>query len=254
LKQADLKTISPFDENLIRLEEIKNMEVTILGIVGSPRKGGNTEVMVNTALEAGKESGDVQTDMVTLAGRDVHPCKGCSYCWFHEGVCKIKDDAEEILQKMVKADGLIVGSPAYFGSMTATLKALFERCLKLNILEDDMGSTDYEKFKDKEVLFPLRNKVGGAIGVGGCPSGGQEKVITDIHAFFHLNDMIVVSDGGIRTPAVHPHFGGVGTARRKKEILQDPYGMASSKSVGMRVAEVAKLIKWGIQAREEKKR
>ncbi len=230
------------------------MDVKILGLVGSPRKGGNTEVMVSTALEAARGLEGVQTEMVPLAGRKIHPCQGCSHCWFHEGVCKIKDDAEEILQRMVQADGFVVGSPAYFGSMTATLKALFERCLKLNILKEFMGSTDYEQFKNEEVVFPLRNKVGGAVAVGGCPSGGQEKVITDIHAFFHLNDMIVVSDGGIRTPAVHPHFGGVGTARRKREILQDPYGMASSRSVGMRVAEVAQIVRWGLQRREEGQR
>ncbi len=227
------------------------MDIKILGLVGSPRKGGNTEVMVSTALEAARGYDGIRTELISLAGRKIHPCQGCSYCWFHEGVCKIKDDAEGLLQKMVEADGLVVGSPAYFGSMTATLKSLFERCLKLNILKDYMGSTDYEKFKNEEVIFPLRNKVGGAIGVGGCPSGGQEKVISDIHAFFHLNDMIVVSDGGIRTPAVHPHFGGVGTARRKKEVLQDPYGMASSKSVGMRVAEVTRFVKKGILALEK---
>ena len=229
------------------------MNLKIVGLVGSPRKAGNTEMMVSTALEAAQEAAGVRTEMVTMAGRMVAPCVGCSYCFFHEGVCKIRDDAAEIIQKMVEADGLIIGSPVYFGSVTATLKALFERCLKLNTLKHPSGNRPYEEFKDDEVVFPLRNKVGGAIAVGGAPSGGQEKVIIDIHAFFHLNDMIVVSDGGIRTPAVHPHFGGVGQARRKKEILRDPYGMATSKSIGMRVAEVAQLIRRGIAARNGQK-
>ena len=229
------------------------MNLKIVGLVGSPRKAGNTETMVSTALEAARETANVQTEMITLAGRKVAPCVGCSFCFFHEGVCKIRDDAAEIIQKMVEADGLIVGSPVYFGSITSTLKALFERCLKLNTLKHPSGDKPYEEFKDDEVVFPLRNKVGGAIAVGGVPSGGQEKVIIDIHAFFHLNDMIVVSDGGIRTPAVHPHFGGVGQGRRKKEVIQDPYGMATSRSIGMRVAEVTQLVRRGMAAGKEAK-
>ena len=229
------------------------MKVKIVGLVGSPRKAGNTEMMVDTALKSARETAGVQTEMITMAGRKVAPCTGCSYCFFHGGKCKVDDDAEEIIKKMVEADGLIVGSPVYFGSLTATLKALLERCLKLNTLKHPSGNKPYEEFKDDEVVFPLRNKVGGAIAVGGAPSGGQEKVIIDIHAFFHLNDMIVVSDGGIRTPAVHPHFGGVGQARRKKEIARDSYGLATSRSIGMRVAEVAQLIRRGIDARNGQK-
>jgi multimeric flavodoxin WrbA len=234
-------------------ENEMDMEVRILGLVGSPRKGGNTEAMVGAALEAAKSLGNVQTEMVLMAGRNVHPCTGCSHCWFKKGVCKIEDDAKEIQQKMLEADGLVVGSPSYFGSITSTLKALFERCLRLNILKNYPENMDYENIKNAEVVFPLRNRVAGAISVGGVPSGGQEKVIIDIHAFFLLNDMIVVSDGGIRTPEVHPHFGGVGIARGKKQILKDPYGIATSRSVGMRVAEVAKFIKLGMRLSQEEK-
>ena len=232
------------------------MDVNILGIVGSPRKEGNTEVMVRAALAAAESLGGVKTDIILMAGRKVSPCKGCHHCWFHDGVCAIKDDASEMIQKMVEADGLIVGSPVYFGSMTATLKSLLERCLKLNRMKkqsDSMESLAYEAVKDEEVLFPLRNKVGGALSVGGVQSGGQERVIIDIHGFFLLNDVIVVTDGGIRTPEVHPHFGGVGIARGKKQVEKNAYGIATSKSVGLRVAEVAKLIKLGMKLSQETK-
>jgi multimeric flavodoxin WrbA len=228
------------------------MTVTILGIVGSPRKGGNTEVMVNLALEAAQELGEIQTEVILLSDRVIHPCTACSYCWFNRGLCKIKDDADGILEKMMASDGLIVGSPSYFGSMTATLKALFERCLRLNILKESQEDMDYERVKNKEVVFPLRNKVAGALSVGGFPGGGQERVMIDIHGFFLLNDMIIVSDGGTRTPAVHPHFGGVGVAGRRKQILNDPYGIATSRSLGIRVAEVAKLIRSGLNAVQQR--
>jgi multimeric flavodoxin WrbA len=232
------------------------VDVTILGIVGSPRKGGNTEVMVRAALKAAESLGGVHTDIILMAGRKVSPCKGCHHCWFHGGVCAIKDDASEMIQKMVEADGLIVGSPVYFGSITATLKSLLERCLKLNTLKKESESMDsmaYDAIKSEEVVFPLRNKVGGAISVGGVQSGGQERVIIDIHGFFLLNDVIVVTDGGIRTPEVHPHFGGVGIGRGKKQVEKDAYGIATSQSVGLRVAEVAKLIKLGMKLSPETK-
>jgi multimeric flavodoxin WrbA len=232
------------------------MDIRILGIVGSPRKGGNTEVMVRAALEAAGSLGGVQTDIILMAGRKVSPCKGCNHCWFHDGVCSIEDDASEIIQKMVEADGLIIGSPVYFGSMTATLKSLLERCLKLNRMKKQSESLDsmaYEAVKEEEVVFPLRNKVGGAISVGGVQSGGQERVIIDIHGFFLVNDVIVVTDGGMRTPEVHPHFGGVGIARGKKKVENDTYGIATSQSVGVRVAEVTKLIKLAMKLSSETK-
>ncbi len=152
------------------------MDVTILGIVGSPRKGGNTEVLIKAALEAAESLGGVRTDIILMAGRKVSPCKGCHHCWFHDGVCAVKDDAGEMIQKMVEADGLIVGSPVYFGSITATLKSLLERCLKLNRLKqqsESMDSMAYQAVKSEEVVFPLRNKVGGAIAVGGVQSGAR---------------------------------------------------------------------------------
>lgn len=226
------------------------MPLRILGIVGSPRKGGNTEAMVKAALGAAESTGNVTTELVKLAGREIRPCISCYHCFFHRGECSVKDDAGEVLQKMVECDGMIVGSPVYFGSLTATLKAVFERVLKLNILKNPPENMAYEDIKNEEVIFPLRNKVGGALSVGGVPSGGQERVIIDIHGFFLLNDMIVVSDGGIRTPEVHPHFGGVGIARGRKKIYNDPYGIATSRSVGMRVAEVAKFITSGMSISE----
>lgn len=232
------------------------VDVKILGIVGSPRKGGNTEVMVRAALEAAEDLGGVQTDIILMAGKKVSPCTGCHHCWFHDGVCAVKDDAAGMIQKMAEADGLVVGSPVYFGSMTATLKSLLERCLKLNRMKkqsDSMESMAYEAVKSEEVIFPLRNKVGGALSVGGVRSGGQERVIIDIHGFFLLNDVIVVTDGGIRTPEVHPHFGGVGIGRGRKQVEEDAYGIATSKSVGLRVAEVAKFVKLGMERSAETK-
>jgi multimeric flavodoxin WrbA len=220
----------------------------VLGISGSPRTKSNTSILVREALK-GAETFDAETEFVSLSGKRIEPCSSCKFCFQNEiqGVCKIKDDAGEIIQKMLDADGIIIGSPVYMGGITGSLKCLMDRCLVVNTLEDQeahrtrikTGKYTTEDVKDLRLNMKLRNKVGGAIGVGGALSGGQEHAIMAIHSFFLIMDMVIVSDGGIRTSGIHPHFGGVGTSRRKEGIRDDMYAMATSLSVGMRVAEVA---------------
>ena len=97
----------------------------ILGIVGSPRKGGNTEILVEEALTATREAG-AQTEVILLADKNIAGCDGCNSC-FETGVCKIKDDMQSIYQQLEAADAIIFGSPVYFGGVTAQAKALIDR-------------------------------------------------------------------------------------------------------------------------------
>ncbi len=222
----------------------------ILGIVGSSRKNGNTELLVRTALEGAGSIPAIETELLLLHGKNLQPCNVCSSCWNKEqGICTIKDDAEEVIARMLAADGIVMGTPVYFGGVSALLKALMERCLKLNVLEDQsLAKRPYDEVRHLPLYYPMRNKVGGAVAVGGAPSGGQERAIADIHAFYMILDMIVVSDGGIRTPACHPHFGGVGIGNRRREVQNDEYAMKSSYSLGIRVAEASALIQAGLRA------
>ena len=97
----------------------------VLGIVGSPRKGGNTEILVEEALAAAHEAG-AQTELVSVAGKNITPCDGCSSCR-RAGVCHIKDDMQSIYQQLESADAIIFGSPVYFGSVSAQVKAIIDR-------------------------------------------------------------------------------------------------------------------------------
>ena len=94
----------------------------------------------------------------------------------------------EILDIMMKSDGMIIGSPVYFGSVTSQLKMLIRP-----ILRPLRGS------------FKLKNKIGGAIAAGGSRNGGQESTISVIHDFLLIHDAIVVGDG-----APMAHYGGTG--------------------------------------------
>ena len=97
----------------------------VIGISGSPRPEGNTTLLVREALNAIAEEG-IETEFISLADKELNPCIGCNICK-EIGSCQIIDDVDEILQKMKEADGIIVGSPVYFGGVTAQLKILMDR-------------------------------------------------------------------------------------------------------------------------------
>lgn len=96
-----------------------------IGIVGSPRKGGNTEIITRHTLKSIEEEG-IGTELITLAGLKIQPCNACNACAAEE-TCPLDDDFFPIYQKMKTADAIILASPVYYGSATAIIKALMER-------------------------------------------------------------------------------------------------------------------------------
>ena len=88
-----------------------------IGIVGSPRKSGNTEIITRHTLKAIEEEG-IETELITLAGLKILPCIACDACANKE-ICPLDDDVVPISQKMKKADAIILASPVYYGSATA---------------------------------------------------------------------------------------------------------------------------------------
>src|SRR4030043_2237641 len=97
----------------------------VIGIVGSPRKNGNTELLTRHTLKAIAEEG-LDTELVRLAGLDIRPCTACMACKKEE-ICSIEDDLFPLYLRMKKADGIILASPVYYGSATALIKAFMER-------------------------------------------------------------------------------------------------------------------------------
>jgi len=103
------------------------MSLKVVGIIGSPRKGMNTDTLVSRALE-GAQSADaeVEIEKIYLNDLDIMPCQACNkfpspdYCFFHDGM----DSIYKILEV---ADALVIGAPAYFGTISAQLKLLIDR-------------------------------------------------------------------------------------------------------------------------------
>jgi len=99
----------------------------VLAIVGSPRRGGNTDVLVDAAV-AGAHAAGAATEKVFLAELTILPCLGCGYCHaVAPGNCCREDDMPALAGKILAADALIIGTPIYWWGPSAQLKAFIDR-------------------------------------------------------------------------------------------------------------------------------
>ena len=99
--------------------------MNILIISGSPRKGGNTDLLVDAFARGAAEHH--QVEIVSVRDYKVNPCLGCNACFKTNGICAQKDDMPVIYEKMSQADMLVIASPVYFYGLSAQLKAVIDR-------------------------------------------------------------------------------------------------------------------------------
>ena len=98
----------------------------IVVLVGSMRKGGNTDLLARSFVEGARKNNDVE--VVSVADVRVNPCRGCNACYSSEGnLCIQKDDMSGIYAKLAGADVLVIASPVYFYGITSQLKAIIDR-------------------------------------------------------------------------------------------------------------------------------
>ena len=113
----------------------------VIGFNGSPRERGNTEFLVKTALDQLRKQG-FETELIRLGDKNIEQCSGCYSCVANKE-CSITDDFAQIFQKMIEADGIILGSPVYHASIPPKLKALLDRAGFLGRwVVNDMKSED----------------------------------------------------------------------------------------------------------------
>ena len=104
------------------------MGKNVLILSGSPRKGGNSDLLCGEFLRGAAEAGN-QVEKIFLRGKKVAPCNACDYCKTSGCRCAISDDMAEILDKMQAADVIVMASPVYFYSIDAQMKAVIDRCV-----------------------------------------------------------------------------------------------------------------------------
>ncbi|MEJ2069463.1 MAG: flavodoxin family protein [Syntrophobacterales bacterium] len=98
----------------------------IIAISGSPRPRGNTWHLLQEAIKVLEQQG-IDTEYVSLHDKDIRPCLACMKCAKEKNRCSQEDDFNALYEVLAQADGLIVGSPVYFGSATPNLMALLDR-------------------------------------------------------------------------------------------------------------------------------
>lgn len=147
----------------------------ILGLSGSPRKKGNTVILLEETLRGAEKEG-AEIELVSVAGKDLRGCDGCDAC-FAKGECHIKDDMHLIHDRMVAADGIVFGTPIYVYGMTAQMKAVIDRTYGLRGPERS-----------------LANKVGGAVVVAG--SLGVIDSLKDFYFMFAGKRMLAANSVG----------------------------------------------------------
>lgn len=101
----------------------------VLGIFGSPRRGGNTELLLEEALKGAAAEG-ASVESIRLCDFRITPCTECLSC-FNDGVCVIADDMQDIYVRLLKADTVILASPIFFYGITGWAKAMVDRCQAL---------------------------------------------------------------------------------------------------------------------------
>ncbi|MBR4508483.1 MAG: flavodoxin family protein [Elusimicrobiaceae bacterium] len=116
------------------------MSKKVLIISASPRKGGNSDVLCDQFLLGAKEAGH-EVEKVFLRDKKINYCMGCGVC-NNTHTCVQKDDMKDLLEKMVKADVLVLATPVYFYTMDGQLKTFIDRCV-----------SRYTEMTNKEVYF-----------------------------------------------------------------------------------------------------
>ncbi len=97
----------------------------VLGINGSPRIGGNTDILLDKVLEGAKSKG-AETEKVILSKLKFSPCQECENM-ADDGLCLVKDDMQAVYEKIKEADAIVFASPVFFGSLSAQSKMMIDR-------------------------------------------------------------------------------------------------------------------------------
>ena len=123
------------------------MSKKVLALSVSPRRGGNSDLLCDEFIKGTQEAG-LQAEKVFLKDKKINYCTGCGTCSKTKS-CSQKDDMSEILEKMVKADVIVMATPVYFYTMNGQMKTLIDRTCPR-----------YSEIKDKEFISSLRLMTG----------------------------------------------------------------------------------------------
>ena len=205
------------------------VNVRILGISGTPIKGGNCDTLVQESLRAAKElgnvTGGVETEFITLADKDIAMCQHCQWCIENKAPCKMKDDAQTVFDKIIESDGVIFGAPTWVMTLAPPLTILFSR------------ARYYAFFTRK-----LHNKVAGYLTVGFF-GFGLEQALDTMENLTKAALIPVARGWALASTAAF----GERPKYLEEGVLGDKAGVLRARNVAIRVVEVARMVKYATQ-------
>jgi multimeric flavodoxin WrbA len=187
----------------------------VIAFNGSARKEGNTSILLNMVFDELKVEG-IETEIYTLAGKPIQGCVACYKCFENKNKrCAVeKDIINECIQKMLEADGILLGSPTYFADVSAGMKALIERCGMVSRANGDM----------------FKRKVGA--GVVAVRRAGAMHVFHSLNSFFLISQMIIPGSS----------YWNLAIGRQPGEVNSDLEGVQTMRNLGKNMAWLLKKI------------
>lgn len=181
----------------------------VVAFNGSPRKGGNTSIMIQTVF-AELEKHGIQTQEIAVGSKPVQGCMACMKCWERkDGCCALKKDSlNDWLEIMRNADGIILGSPVYCADLNGQIKSFIDRASMTACANDDM----------------LKRKVGASV-VAVRRAGGVH-TFGSLNLFFTITQMVIVGSS----------YWNVGYGMEKGEVMQDAEGLQTMRNLGLNMA------------------
>ncbi|HNZ71283.1 MAG TPA: flavodoxin family protein [Prolixibacteraceae bacterium] len=183
--------------------------IKVVAFNGSPRKEGNTSILIRSVFEELNKEG-IETEVIQLGNKNVHGCTGCGKCReVQNKKCQIKNDLlNTCIEKMIEADGIILGSPVYFADVTSEMKALI----------------DVAGYVTRGNGHLLARKVGA--GVVAVRRAGEIHALNSMNNFFMINQMIVPGSS----------YWNMAQGREPGDVLNDTEGMQTMKRLGENMA------------------
>ena len=197
----------------------------ILAINGSHRAGQNTAKLLSLALEEAQAHG-AETELVELSELNIEYCSGCNRC-LGKPICSIDDDMTQLKEKMLEADGIILGSPDYFSNVTARTKCFIDRTRPLHMTSNQ-----------------LKGKVGGFLTMSGLDNCGAEATNAVMEQFFATHEMLIVHprpEGPVIASSITGSLmAGMkdGKPRWRRSVDEDPIAPALARQLGKDMVEL----------------
>ncbi len=180
----------------------------VVAFNGSPRRKGNTYHCLQILLDVLRREG-IETELIQLGGSDIRPCTSCHKCFEKRNrKCILRDGFNLLMERMIEADGIVIGSPTYFANVTPEVKALIDRAGLVAIAND----------------YLFRRKVGAAV-VAVRRAGGTD-VYSAINYFFGINHMIIPGS----------NYWNLGVGLDPGDVLTDKEGIGTFRELGENMA------------------